>query len=67
MFHPTDKEILKRFKNSLTSEEEGKYIYSLFADNEYNDQFREYVYQEFISKKTRKSTQLLEGYIIGIR
>ncbi len=47
MIHQTDIEKLERFSKGLSDAKEEKYIYSLFSENEGNDEFKEYISKEF--------------------
>ncbi|NQU87848.1 MAG: DUF4974 domain-containing protein [Mariniphaga sp.] len=47
MINKTDIDKLKRFSKGLSDTEEEKYIYSLFADNEDNVEFKKHLQQEF--------------------
>ncbi|NOR74989.1 MAG: DUF4974 domain-containing protein [Draconibacterium sp.] len=47
MINKTDIEKLQRFSNGLSDAKEEKYIYSLFAENEGNEEFNHHIQNEF--------------------
>ena len=47
MIHKTDIEKLQRFSKGLSNAEEGKYIHSLFSDNEKKGEFKQHIQKDF--------------------
>ena len=47
MISKIDKEKLERFSKGLLNAEEENYIYSLFSENEGNEEFKQYIQQKF--------------------